>query len=146
MPINAGVQVPGLADFRRDLNNIDPALTKQLRSDLVDIGRVVAADAASKVPSRSGRAGESIKAGASGNNAYVQGGKKTVPYYGWLDFGSRKPVRGNPRSVGPWTKSGRGPKKGRFIYPAIEANRDKIQTKAGAAVDRAANEALKRTY
>lgn len=146
MPINAGVEVDGLKAFRRDLNKIDPELTKSLRSELIDIGRDVASDAAGRVPSRSGRAKASIKSGASGNNAYVAGGKKTVPYYGWLDFGSRDPRYGQPLSAGPWKGSGPGPSKGRFLYPAVQENRSKILAKAQTAFDKAAGEALKRTY
>ena len=39
------------------------------------------------MPVKSGRARASVKSGVSGNNAYVQSGKKAVPYVGWLDFG-----------------------------------------------------------
>jgi hypothetical protein len=143
---NAGIQIPGLAQFRRDLKSIDEGLTKELRDELLKIGKEIAGEAQALVPQRSGFAAGSIKAGVSGNNAYVAGGKKSVPYYGWLDFGSRAPVRGNPRSVGPWAKSGRGPKRGRFIYPTIERNKPEIERKAQAAFDKAAEDALKKSY
>ncbi len=138
-----GVRVDGLKELRRALNKVDPTLTKELRGELKAIGDDVAADAQRKVPVKSGRARASIRAGVSGNNAYVAGGKKKVPYYGWLDFGSRNARTGQPRSVGPWKGSGAGPKGGRFIYPAIDGNRRNIETRAVAAMERAKDEAFR---
>lgn len=131
----AEIQVEGLAAFRRGLKQIDPQLQKDFRNEILPIARKVADDARGRVPSRSGRARGSIKAGVSGNNAYVQGGKSSVPYYGWLDFGSRTPKSGQPRSTGPWKGSGTGPKRGRAIYPAIDDNRDHIEREAAKAID-----------
>jgi hypothetical protein len=129
------VRVEGIADLRRGLRKIDPELAKEFRGSILPIAEKVAADARSRVPSKSGRAAASIRGGVSGNNAYVQGGKKSVPYFGWLDFGARTPQTGRPRSVGPWAKSGPGLSKGRFIYPAIGANRDAIEKQAVEAID-----------
>ena len=147
MALNAGIQIEGLAAFRRDLKKIDENLTKELRADLLLIGKEIAREASALVPKgKTGAAAGSIKAGVSGNNAYVSGGKKSVPYYGWLDFGSREPRKGQPRRVGPWKKSGKGPSKGRFIYPTIERNKREIETKAAAAFDKAAEAALDKSY
>lgn len=129
------VEIEGLAAFRRGLRQIDPQLQKDFRNEILPIAQLVAADARSRVPQVTGRAAGSIRGGVSGNRAYVQGGKKTVPYFGWLDFGSRTPVRGQPRRVGPWANSGAGPAKGRFIYPAIDANRPAIERRAAEAID-----------
>lgn len=132
-----GVRVDGLKELRRALNRIDPELTKELRLDLKAIGDEVAADAKRRVPQRSGRSRASIRSGVSGNKAYVAGGKKLVPWYGWLDFGSRTARTGQPRSVGPWRRSGNGPKGGRYIYPAIDDNRAMIKRRAVQAFNRA---------
>jgi len=140
--VASGVRVDGLKELRRALNRVDPELTKQLRKDLLEVGKDVAADARGRVPSRSGKARGSIRAGASGNSAYVAGGKKTVPYYGWLDFGSRSARSGRPRSVGPWKGTGSGPKKGRFIYAAIDDNKKNIERRAVAAFDKAKKSAF----
>lgn len=144
--ITADIQIDGLAEFRRDLRKIDVELTKELRRDLLAIAKDIAQEAAARVPSKTGRAAASIRAGVSGNNAYVSGGKKSVPYYGWLEFGSRKPRKGNTRKQGPWKGSGRGPRDGRFIYPTIKRNRQKIIRMAQAAFDKAAEAALQKTY
>ena len=72
-----------------------PQVKDGLRQDFLEVGQKIAKDAAGTVPKKSGRAAGSIRAGVSGNNAYVAGGKASVPYYGWLDFGSRTPKKGN---------------------------------------------------
>ena len=72
------------------------------------------------------RAANTIRATSAGNRALIIGGKSMLRWYGWADFGSRTPVSGQPRSVGPWTGSGKGPAKGRFIYPAIDAKERQI--------------------
>lgn len=142
----SGVDAVGLKEFRRGLNRIDPELTKQLRRELLEIGQDVANDARMTVPvGRTGRARGSVRAGVSGNNAYIAGGKATVPYFGWLDFGSRTPRSGRPRSVGPWKGTGPGPYKGRFIYPAIARNQSNIERRAVKAFEKARDEALKST-
>lgn len=139
MPVNAGVHVIGLREFRRDLKKVDPQLQKNLRSELVKLGQEIAEDAKADVPVRSGRARDSIKAGMSGNNAYVQGGKNTVPYYAWLDFGGVLRPTGGRRN----TQVREFRKDGRFIYPAIDRNRSKIEDRAQQAFDAAARDALK---
>lgn len=120
MPNRAPITVEGLARLRRDLRELgDAEKLVEVREALKQGAEVVAADARHRVPSKSGKTAASIRATAGGNKAYVKGGKKAVPYYGWLDFGSREPVLGNPRSIGPWAGSGTGPQNGRFIYPAL---------------------------
>lgn len=149
MGLNAGIEIEGLGAFRRDLKKIDDNLTKELRDDLLLLGKELAADARALVPTgpdKGGHAADSIRAGVSGNNAYVAGGKKAFAYYGWLDFGDRTPVKGRPRSVGPWKKSGAGPKQGRFIYPTIKRNQRKVEERAQAAFDKAAEKALDKSY
>lgn len=135
--VASGVRVDGLKELRRKLNRLDPALAQELRSDLLEIGKDVAREAQSRVPQRSGAARGSIRAGVSGNSAYVAGGKKSVPYYGWLDFGSRDARSGRPRSVGPWKGTGSGPKQGRFIYAAIAAKSREIKRRSVNAFEKA---------
>lgn len=132
---NAGIQVEGLKELRRSIARL-PEVKNGLRQDFLEIGKKIAKDAAAAVPEESGRAKGSLRAGVSGNNAYIAGGKQSVPYFGWLDFGSRNPVSGRARTVGPWKKSGKGPKKGRFIYPAIAKNEKEIKKAALKAFDR----------
>lgn len=131
-----------LANFRKAMRKIEPELNKALRSELLVIANRIADDARSRVPSRTGTARSSIRGGVSGNKVYIQGGKNTVPYYAWLDFGSRTPVKGNARSVGPWSDSKAGPKKGRYIYPAIDDNREEALVQVVRALDEIADRVL----
>ena len=131
------VRVSGMAETQRSLKKLDPALALAFRKEFLTIGKKIAADAKTEVPSVSGKARGSIRAGMKGQTPYVAGGKASVPYYGWLDFGSRTPKSGQPRSVGPWKGSGSGPKRGRFIYKAIDKNRAVIKAGAKEAFDKA---------
>lgn len=134
-----GVYVTGLADVRRDLRKLgDAEQLSEVRDALKQGADIVASDARRRIPRRSGRAAESVRATAGGNKAYVQGGKSSVPYYGWLDFGSRHAKHGEPRSVGPWAGTGAGPAKGRFIYPAIDSRIEEVARYVGQAIDRVA--------
>jgi HK97 gp10 family phage protein len=135
------IVVTGLKEVKAGLKEIgDAGAQKEVRLALKKGAEIVAADARGRVPSRTGRAAGSIKAGTSGASAFVVGGKGSVRYYGWLDFGTRNPRHGNPRSVGPWSGSGTGPAKGRFIYPALEAKQDEV----AAQIEQGVNEVIKR--
>jgi hypothetical protein len=130
------VHVEGLKELRRSLGQIDKQLPKNLRGRLKRVGDKIAARAAQSMPKRTGRAAGSVKAGVSGNTAYVQTGKKTVPYAAWLDFGGTlKPTGGRrntqvrPRIPG-----------GRYLYPAIEALRPQTEREAREAFDDTARE------
>lgn len=138
--IRAHVQVHGLTELRRALKQIeDPTRRKEVLAGFKAAAKIVADEARGNVPQKSGRAAKSIRTGAAWQKgsaqAFVVGGKKAVPYYGWLDFGSRTPKVGNPRSVGPWRGSGTGPKEGRFIYPAIKAKGEQVAMAIRQGVD-----------
>lgn len=132
------IRVEGLRELRRALNQAgDIEDSTALRLGLKSAAEVVARDARGRVPSRTGRARDSIRATSGGNRAYVVGGKARVPYYGWLDFGSRRPVAGRSRHVGPWKGSGVGPQKGRFIYPALDSTESEVVRIIATSVDQA---------
>jgi len=135
------VQVEGLKELRKALKDVDPELQKGLRVELKKVAEIVAAAARERVPRRSGAAADSIRTGASGDKVLIVGGKAKVPYYAWLDFGTRNPVRGNARSVGPWAGSGAGPKRGRFIYAALDDKFDEVVQAVDDAVDEATKKA-----
>jgi HK97 gp10 family phage protein len=131
------ISVEGLDELRRDLKQAGDKLEqRKLRTKLRKAAEIVASDARSRMPSLTGNARSSVKAGAATGAAYVQGGKADQPYYGWLDFGSRTPNK----QVGPWRNSGTGPRGGRFIYPALEANSEELVEQVTKAVDEALTE------
>lgn len=130
------VGVEGLAELRRALHDVDKALPKKLRTRFKKIGDEVAAEARQHVPVKTGRAQASIRSGASGTTAYVAGGKASVPYYGWLEYGGvLKPTGGRHNTI-------RRPRKnqGRYLYPAIDKKRGQIEREARAAFEDAARE------
>jgi hypothetical protein len=123
------------------LDGLQEALERAENLDRVDDVRdalrrgadVAAREAKARANGFSFRASDTIKSvartGTSGRgrlSAGIKGGNTRVPWYGWADFGSRTPQRGQPRSSGPWKGSGPGPRGGRFLYPAIDATRDEI--------------------
>lgn len=120
-----GVRVEGLARLRRNLKELDGELPKQLTARLKAIAETVAEDARSRVPVRTGRAQRSIKALASGSTAGVRGGQKSVPYYGWLDFGGKIVQRKMRRVLRREVIKG-----GRYMYPALAANHERVAKEA----------------
>lgn len=112
------VKIVGLREFQAALKQMDGETQKQLRVVLNRAADMVTADAARKVPTRSGRARASLRAQSSQREAKVVGGSKKVPYYGWLDFGGR--IGRDQKTRRPYVQGGR------FMYPAFVANRDAI--------------------
>lgn len=132
------VRVEGLSDLRRNLRRVEDAEgLAEVRDGLRAAAAVVAVDAKRRVPAKSGKARDSIRANVSGNRAFVVGGKARVPYYGWLDFGTRNPRSGQPRRIGPWKGTGQGPRGGRFIYKAIEARSRQVAEVIELSLERA---------
>lgn len=134
--VDSRVHVEGLKELRRALGQVDPALQKSLRGKLKTIGDKIAGRAAAAMPKRTGRAAGAVKAGVSGNRAYVQTGKKSVPYAAWLDFGGTLKPSGKRHGtqVRPKVKGGR------YLYPAIEAMRPQTELAAVDAFEEAARE------
>ena len=145
------VHVSGLKEVEMALRRVDPVLRKEMRADLKAIGNRVAADARRRVvadvarpkvrPSRSkGRAARSIRAmldTKGQTKVVVVGGKKILPYYGWLDFGGELKPTGKRHN----TQMRPIKRRGRYLYPAVDANRDATIRAFGQAVDRSLTKA-----
>lgn len=134
----------GVRELRSSLRKVAPALLPELRGEMKAAAEVVAKDARRRVrrsirnPDRStGRAEKSLRVLAGGNRVYIAGGKQSVPYFGWLDFG------GDLKPVGYRKNTQRRstPHRGRYIYPAIGANIDEVVDGIEKAVDRATRRA-----
>jgi hypothetical protein len=110
------IQIAGLKEFQKALKDMDRDLPKQLRVALNSASELVIDYARPKVPSRSGRARGSLKVRSSQKAARIAAGGTRAPYYPWLDFGGTTP-KGGTRPF--YTK-------GRYVYPGLDANRDKI--------------------
>jgi hypothetical protein len=112
------IHVVGLRDFQAALKAMDGESQKQLRVVLNRAAEMVADDARRKVPTRTGAARKSVRVQSSQREAKVVAGSKKVAYYGWLDFGGK--VGRSNSNVRRWVP------RGRYLYPAYDANRDEI--------------------
>ena len=136
MAVDVEYYVTGLRELRSALRKVDPALGPVLTRRLKVAGERVVQDARANVrrdvSSRSkGRAAASIRTTSSGGKVFINGGKRSLPYYGWLDFGGVLQPKGRRknRQHRPVLK------KGRYIYPAIDANQLRILAAVTDAVD-----------
>lgn len=109
------IQVAGLKQFSRSLRKINADLPKALRVALNDAVGLIVDDARPRIPRRSGRAANTLKARSTRTEARVQGGSKRVPYFSWLDFGGRV---GRNKSVRRAFL-----KEGRYIYKSYARTR-----------------------
>lgn len=152
MPI-AEVSVTGLAELRRALRQVDRSILPELRQGLKGAVDIVGAEVRSTIPHESGRAAASVRAVASGNTIYLVGGKASVPYFGWLEFGGKLPDK-RPRTKRALMWGGADHpsanatgaertkvREGRYMYPAVKRNIPRIVEAAGDAFDDAARRA-----
>lgn len=137
-----GVEVVGLTELQRALRDIEPTLKKEFNKELRNIGNKVVTQVRAKMPVKTGRARASVKSGVRNGVAYVQGGKATVPYYPWLDFGGPTRAQG---PNGPWRngwKPGRREfiPRGRYLYPTVDEMQPEIEKSAEEAFERTARQ------
>lgn len=112
------IDVVGLRELRKSLKALsgDAAWHKQLRGAGLKAAEIVAVDARSRAPQRTGKLKRSIKARATQTGASVAMGGARVPYAPWVDYGGTIRPRGHPirRTF---------IKTGRILYPALKAKR-----------------------
>ena len=126
MPVE-GVKVEGLDQLRRDLRKVDKDLPKEVGKAGKAAADIVAQAAKRRIPSKTGKTARAMRAKVSYGGGAVVFGNARVPYAGWLDFGGKRPRdRGISRT--PLHE-------GRFVYPALEANRDRVVREYADAVD-----------
>lgn len=132
------VRVEGLAELRKSLGQIGgKPLQKNFRGRMVKVGQtVLVPEIKAAMPVKTGRARSTVKAGASGNTAYVQEGSNAVPYPAWLDDGGvLKPTGGRRNTITRARVPG-----GRYVYPTIRRNQDRIVSEAAEAFEDTARE------
>lgn len=136
------VEVRGLRELNAAFRGMDKELNRQLRRSFLEIARMVATRASSKVPrGPSGKAARSIRPRATQKGAGVTKGDANTPYYPWLDFGGSVGKGHRPRI--PWSGSVKrdAPKGGRYIYPTIAESTTEIREAVVDAIERAADTA-----
>lgn len=127
----------GIREARRALRRVAPEALPALRDELKKVAAPVVADIRANVPVRSGAARDSVRVTGGGNVVYLNAGRASVPYFGWLDFGGRLLPKGKRRGTQyrPVLNSGR------YIYPAISRHGAQIQQGALKAIDAATRKA-----
>lgn len=105
------IKVENLGKLVRELRKVNPDLVKELKAANRAIADDLVPFAKTKVPVRSGRLRDSIRAGATIRSGVVRAGKKAVPYAAPIHFGwpSRR-ISPNP-----------------FLWDALDGRRGEIE-------------------
>jgi hypothetical protein len=134
MPVPTGVYVTNLAEVRKYLRKLHPDLVPVLRNELKSaVSAIVVPNIRARVPVRTGRARDSVRAVSKGNSIVIVAGNTKVQYFGWLDFGGdlKNRGRGKNRTISrPFNPDGR------YVYPGIHATEPQMVQAAGRAVDK----------
>lgn len=117
-----GIEVQGLREFAAKMRTARPELAKELKVGLNDAAEIVVNAAEPKVPHLSGNLARTLRATSTPKVGKVTMGKSSVPYAGFIEFGG---AVGRNRSV----RRPRVPQ-GRYLLPAYEANRARVQVVA----------------
>lgn len=104
--MQAKLKVEGFAEFRRALKSVDTKWPKELRKGLNEVAEIVADEAATRVPERSGNLKRSIRERSTTKEGRVAMGGGRVPYAGWIDFGGTIRPRGTEMTR-PFLRNGR---------------------------------------
>lgn len=123
-----GVEVQGLREFSRALKRAEVGLPKELRKGMNDIARTVADDARRSVPVESGALAKSIRPSSTTRVGRVSMGGARVPYAGFIEFGGS--VGRNHSTKRTYVRDGR------YLRPAYERNRARVQAEMVTLVDR----------
>lgn len=102
------IEIEGLAKFTRELKKLEVTLPKEMKRISKAGAEVVAVDARTKVPVRSGKLQQKIKSAATIKGAQVR--VIGLPYAAPIHFGWRK------HNIKPQP----------FIYEALDARRDEV--------------------
>lgn len=127
------VQVHGWREVRAKLGGLRGQLPKAVRDAAKDSAQLVVSDAKRRMPigpGKNGHARSSIRSAATSRGTQVRGGGAKFPYYQFLEFGGRV---GRKNSV--YRKR---IKKGRYIYPALDAQRAQMRRTLNRNLSRAA--------
>lgn len=127
----AAVRVEGLRELQRALVATDRQFGIELRLALNEAAKIVAADAARKVPQRSGNLARSIRPSSTQREGRVTMGNARVPYAGFIEFGGKVGIN---KSV-----SRKFIKGGRYLFPALRDNRAEVVAIGTKILDRAAD-------
>lgn len=103
------VRISGIKEFNKAAKQVNDQLPKKMRIAFNEAAELVAGEARSHVPSRSGKARASYRTRSTQRAARIAIGGPKAQYVPWLDFGGRA---GNVSR--PFYKAGR------YLFPALE--------------------------
>lgn len=92
------VRVEGLANLRKTLRNTDKDALKMVQGVVAGAAQIVASEARTLAPRRSGRLAESIRGTTSGNKGIV---RSRLPYAKVHEYGGTISPRGVPITIAP---------------------------------------------
>jgi hypothetical protein len=127
----ARVKIEGLDEFRRSLDTMRSGLPKMVQMALGEVLGEVVDYARPRMPKRTGRAAQSLRAKASARTASVTMGGPAAPYAPWLDFGGQGRRKGRPPAR-PFLKQGR------YVYKALAVRQNDIDDIMSAGLDQLA--------
>lgn len=115
------VEVKGLGEFNRAVARMADTLPKIAQDISLNAVTIIVTDAVPTIPRVSGRAAKSVQGFVTNEGASVQGGQGVV-YFGWLAVGGASGRKhANVRKI---------VKPDRYLNPAYERNKAKIQKEA----------------
>lgn len=127
--MRAHLKVEGFEEFRRALKSVDTKWPKELRKGLNEVAEMVADEAATRVPERSGDLKRSIRARSTTKEGRTVMGSGKVPYAGWIDFGGT--IRPRGREINrPFIK------RGRYLFPSADDLAPQIRKKTAEVLNR----------
>lgn len=104
------VRIMGLRKLDRELRRLGAEIPKQLREVSKDAAELVASEARSVAPQRSGRLAASVRASGTARGGVVRAGLARVPYAGVIHFG--------------WPRHHIAPQP--FLYEALDRRREEV--------------------
>lgn len=126
------IQISGLKELQKQLRDMDVALPRKIRVALNSASQLVIDWGKPRVARRTGRAAGSMKVRSSQRTARVATGGARAPYMPWLDFGGA--VGRDDATKREFIKIGR------YVYPALEHQRDEITQQMAKALTELATE------
>lgn len=107
---SASISIEGIKELNRAFKSVGKAATNDLKGAHADAAKVIAKEAKTKTPRRTGRLAASLRSSGTQRGGVVRAGKASVPYAGPIHFG--------------WSSRGIRPQP--FIYEAMDARSGEV--------------------
>ena len=118
------IEVEGLRELRAALRKVNSNMPREVGQAGKKAADHLAPLIRSQVPTRTGRARDSVRAVVAQGGGGIRAGGASAPHYGFVDFGNK--VRSGAGVGRGDSQPRRFIKGGRFIYPTFEARRDEV--------------------